>query len=75
MPEYKDVLCILFTWSDIPYTTAFQYDIFSQPSIPSLVYIAATMISWDANPPSMAHWLCALRAPFQAAGSLRNMAG
>lgn len=37
MADYHDVLCLLSTWSGVPFTTAFQADFFSQPSAPALV--------------------------------------
>lgn len=42
MADYEEVLHLLSTWSDIPFTTAFQSDFFSGPAVPSLLrYIVA----------------------------------
>ncbi|PGG98969.1 hypothetical protein AJ79_08744 [Helicocarpus griseus UAMH5409] len=42
MADYKHVLHLLSTWSDIPFTTTFQSNFFSHPTIPSLLrYIVA----------------------------------
>jgi hypothetical protein len=42
MVDYGEVLSLLSTWSDISFTTAFQSDFFSHPTIPSLLrYIVA----------------------------------
>ncbi|KAF2261440.1 hypothetical protein CC78DRAFT_608167 [Lojkania enalia] len=42
MADYEEVLSILSTWSNIPFTIAFQSDFFSQPIIPSLLqYVIA----------------------------------
>lgn len=42
MAEYEEALRLLSTWSDIPFTTAFQSDFFSHPIVPSLLrYIIA----------------------------------
>lgn len=42
MVDYEEALGLLSTWSEIPFTTAFQSDFFSHPSVPSLLrYIIA----------------------------------
>lgn len=42
MADYEQALHLLSTWSDIPFTTAFQSDFFSHPIIPTLLrYIIA----------------------------------
>ncbi|KAI2642707.1 hypothetical protein GGS21DRAFT_189314 [Xylaria nigripes] len=37
MPDYREVLQLLSTWSGIPVAEAFQSDLFSDPGMPSLV--------------------------------------
>jgi len=37
MGDYQEVLHFLSTWSGIPFSTAFQSDLFSSPAMPSLV--------------------------------------
>ncbi|KAJ4017439.1 hypothetical protein NW761_014980 [Fusarium oxysporum] len=42
MADYEEVFHLLSTWSDIPFTTAFQCELFSHPTIPPLLrYIVA----------------------------------
>ena len=70
MADYIEVLRLLSTWSDIRFTTAFQSDFFSQPTIPSLLRFLIAHHEPLGRQLSPRYGTLALRAacPFQGCG-------
>lgn len=62
MADYKQVLHLLSIWSDIPFTTAFQSDFFSHPTIPSLLRYIITYHDFLGHQLSPKYGTLALRA-------------